>query len=582
MRRFFIGIFTSIGIIAFLFVFTLCWSLYRLSSPSIPSVSSNEALVLTLTLGDQALVEHPHSGGLKAIVEGHPMSVHEIIAALNQATKDNDVKGILLSIEGNAFKIASVQEIRDAFKAFKASGKVIYTYTDTFGELHNATLAYYLAAATTKIWMMPLGTLNFVGLMKEVPFAKKALENLKINPQMGRREEYKGFIESITESEFSLPYKENTQRLIDALTLQIVTDVAADRGLSMTQVRNLLDTSPHNAKTALESKMIDEVGYKDQAKHSLEQTLGKKAIYYDFESYSHAQHEPSGKEKIAIIYAEGTISKGKMAHNPLVDEALMDASEIAKCLREAGEDNTIKAIILRIDSGGGDPIAVALIGHEVERVKSKKPVIVSMSNFAASGGYWIASNARKIVAQPGSLTGSIGVFAGKFVTQGFWENLGVHWDEIHSGNNAPIWSTGQNFSEKGRQKFNDYLDLVYATFQETVVKGRTLTPEQVHSIAKGQVWTGVEAKANGLVDVLGGLMTALEIAKQEAGIEPGTPVSMVQLPASKSIIELLFDRNQSTESQILARYPSLRMVLHHFEGLFSPPHIEIKTDISIP
>lgn len=579
MRRFIVGIFATIGAITFLFLLTLGWSLYHLSSPAIPS---NDNLVLSLTLGDQFLVEEPHRGGLMALIEGHPLSVHSVIAGINHAANDKNIKGILLNLEGNALKIATVQEIREAFKAFKAKGKFIYTYTDTFGELSNGTMGYYLAAATTKIWVMPLGNFNFNGMIVEVPFAKKALEDFKIHPQMGRREEYKGMPESITESDFTPPYRENTQRLLNALTTQIITDVAADRGVEIQEARKILDTSPQTLKYAVATKMIDEMGYKDQVKEAIEKNLGKKPTYYDFESYTRALKDPSKGEKIAIIYAEGTISKGKIARNPVSEETIMDAPEIARSIREAGEDDDIKAIILRIDSGGGNPIASELIGREMDRMKSKKPVIVSMSNYAASGGYWMACNARKIVAQPSTLTGSIGVYAGKFVTQEFWEHYGVHWGEIHNGNNAPIWSTSQNYSEIERQKFNTYLDEIYATFQEKVAKNRALPLEKVSQIAKGQVWTGAEAKENGLVDVLGGLVTAIDIAKKEAGIATDAPVSLIQLPAPKSILELLFDRNRNTETEILARYPSLGMVLQQLDGLFASPQIEMKMDITRP
>lgn len=582
MRRFIIGIFAIIGLLTFLAVLIMTWSIYRFSSPSLSFMSQHENVVLTLTLGDQNLDEKPDGRGLITFIKGQPMSVYTVITGLQHAAKDDKVKGILLNLDGNAFKIATVQELREAIKAFKATGKFVYTYTDSFGDFSNGTVAYYLAASTSKIWTLPIGEFNFNGMIVEIPFGKKALDNFKIHPQMGRREEYKGMVESFIESDFTEPYRQNMQRLLNTITTQIINDVAADRNLNVQEVNKMLNTAPHSIKDAQAAKMIDEVGYKEQVKDAIVKTVGKKPTYIDFEIYARAQKESNHSDKIVIIYAEGTISKSKMAHNPLTDESMMDAIEVAKNLREAGEDKNVKAIILRIESGGGFPIPSELIAHEVENLKSKKPVIASMANYAASGGYWIACNARKIVAQPATMTGSIGVYAGKIVTQEFWDSYGLHWGEVHVGDNAQIWSTGKEFTEIGRQKFNAYLDKIYTTFQEKVAQGRNMTIPAVHAIAKGQVWTGSEAKEKGLVDEIGGLAKAIAVAKKEAHLADGTPISITELPAPKSIFELMFERHQSNEIGILARYPSLSILLQKLDYLFMPMTVEVKMNTTKP
>ncbi|MBM3632155.1 MAG: signal peptide peptidase SppA [Alphaproteobacteria bacterium] len=582
MRRFIFGLFATLGAFTFLLILGLSWSFYQLSSPSLSFASSSPNQVISLTLGEQSLDEQPKNKGLISLIKGQSVSLHTIVSGINHAAQNSNVQGIFLKIEGNALRIATIQELRDALKAFKTTGKFVYTYTDSFGELSNATGAYYLAAASSKIWVMPIGSFNFNGLIAEIPFAKKILEDYKIIPQMGRREEYKGMVESYTESDFTPPYRQNMQRLLDSITTQIINDVAADRNLKAEEVRKLLNTAPHTLPNALAAKMIDEIGYKDQVKNEIEKQVGSKPTYVEFEVYSNTIKQPSQGDQIAIIYAEGTISKNKMAHNPLSDDSVMDAVEIAKTIREAGKNKNIKAVILRIDSGGGFPIACELIAREVELLKSVKPVIVSMSNYAASGGYWIACNARKIVAQPATTTGSIGVYAGKIVTQAFWDHYGIHWGKIHTGDNAAIWSTGKEFSVEGRQKFNGYLDQIYAVFQEKVAKGRNLSVEKVHQIAKGQVWTGIEAKENGLVDELGGVMKAIEIAKKEAGIAPQGPVHLRHLPESKSLFETVFERNQSSEATLLAQFPALRSFLQYVNGLLLPGRVELKVDPLTP
>ncbi|MBX9804346.1 MAG: signal peptide peptidase SppA [Alphaproteobacteria bacterium] len=581
MRRFITGIFATLGAFTFIFIVAFGWSAYLASSPTIPSASPTEAIVLNLSLGDR-LAEQPSNLGISSLVLGRPLSVYTVVSGIIQATKDKNVSGILLTLEGNGLQIATIQEIRAALKNFKAAGKFIYTYTDTFGELSNATKSYYLAAISSKIWVMPMGSFNINGLFFEAPFAKKALEDLKIRPQVGRREEYKGFIESLTESDFTGPHKENMQRILNSLAGQIIADVAADRGLEIEEVKGLINTAPHTLKEALKTKMIDEIGYKDQVKESIAKLTGKKPIYYDFEAYAQGIPDFSKGEKIAIVYAEGTIARGKAVQNPLMDDAMIDAVEVAKIIRESGENKDIKAIILRIDSGGGNPIASDLINREVSRLKTKKPVIASMADAAASGGYYIASNARKIVAQPATITGSIGVFSGKLVTQEFWDHYGVHWGDVSYGTNAAMWSTSTVFSDEGKKKFERHLDHVYTTFQEQVVKGRGLDPEKVHQIAKGQIWTGLEAKENGLVDAIGGLMMAIDIAKKEAGIAADAPVTLLQLPAPKSFVDVMFDRNRNTETAIFARYPTLRMILKRLDDIFSTPSVEMKVNLPKP
>jgi protease-4 len=576
MRRFIIGTLATIGAITLFILLFLGWSLHRLSSPSLPSASSDDPVVLTLTLGNQKLSEQPHTRNLMTLIGGAPPSVYSIVTTLNHAAKDKNIKGILLTIDGNALGIATIQELRDALKAFKATGKFIYTYTDTFGEISNGTKNYYLASASTKIWMMPMGTLNLIGISLEVPFAKKALEDFKIRPQLGRREEYKSMPESATEADFSAPYKENTQRILDTLISQIVTDIATDRNLTAEGVRNILNTAPHLPEKAIAAKMVDELGYMDQVKDAIEKLHDKKPNYVPFDSYSQTINSSSKGKKIAIIYAEGTIAKGKAQWNPLSDEFAMDAMEVARSIRNAVEDDSISAIILRVDSGGGNPFASELIGREMDRAKSKKPTIASLSNYAASGGYWIVCNAHKIVAQPSTLTGSIGVFAGKFVTEGLWENYGVHWGELHNGDNSAIWSTGQNYSETGRKKLEEYLDQIYGIFLKKVAEGRKLSPEKVRLIAKGQVWNGVEAKENGLIDALGGMTTAIEIAKKEAGLVDDAPVTIVHFPKEKTILTMLFDRGREEEAHISSRYPILRQALQKLDGIFAKPQIELK------
>lgn len=471
-----------------------------------------------------------------------------LYSPLIEQKNDPKIKAVLLMIEGSSLGFAQIQEIREALKKFKESGKPVYAFADSFGDLSNGTGSYYLASVATEIWLQPLGNLNLTGIFIETPFARKALDNLKINPRIDRREDYKGFMESVTESDFTPAVRANMQRIVNGLTEQMIADISQSRQFDVETARRLINNGPYVSAEALQEKLIDQIDYLDVLKNKLIEDFLKekeKSSDHSFVSLgqyvSHKQTEVDHKAKIALVFGEGPILNSTKGNGLMDNDYMIVGRKMAKAIHDATEDKDVKAIVLRLNSGGGSPTASETIWRQVKIAQEKgKPVVISMSDYAASGAYWIASKAKKIVAQPGTLTGSIGVLAGKIVTSAAWENYGIHWGEVHNGDNSAMWSTSQDYSKKGWERLQVMLDNIYGTFLIKVSEGRHMDKEKVRSLAQGQVWTGLEAKENGLVDALGGLSEAIDLAKQEIGLTPETQVNLQEFPKPLSFSERLF------------------------------------------
>jgi len=377
----------------------------------------------------------------------------------------------------------------------------------------------------------------------------------------------------------SAPHREMMTGLIDDLAGQIVAGIAADRKMSPDRVRQIVNGAPYNDTEALRLKLVDRVGYYDQA---LEESMAKAAGAgivglqgYSFTSgtinlnlgvtgfiskffrKTDPAYATRNKSKIALIFGAGDIVSYKNKVYAGFGESGMSADKIVAAFEAAEKDNAIAAVVFRVDSSGGSPVAAETIRRALMRVQQKgKPVIVSMSGYAASGGYWIAAPADKIVAQPATITGSIGVFGGKFVLAQLWEKIGVNWDSVSSGDNARMWSVNAPFTGREKARFEAMLDNIYESFIVRVMAGRKMTREQVLAVAEGYVWTGRQAKEKGLVDELGGLDTAIELARTAAKLPPGQEVHIERFPAPKSTLELFIQL--ATEGVSLAPNISIR------------------------
>ncbi len=532
-------------------------------SPSAPTAPDHIVLKLDLR---NAPVEASGNDGLQSLLsEDHPI-LFDVIGTIQQARNDERVSGILLLIDDSNPGIAATQELRESIAAFRASGKFVVAFADSFGEGGNGTGAYYLASSADEIWLQPSGDLALTGISVETPFLKGALDKLGVSFQGGQRYEYKNAPNSLTETDYTQAHRENMQQLVDNLLSQIVADIAKARGLSADAVRKLIDGAPYGAADAKLAKLVDRIGYRDEADAYVRQRGGAGADLYDYDDYRRTIDKPYSKGPvIALVRGVGAITGGKSAYSLAGDESTMGADDVVEALRTAASDSSVRAIILRIDSPGGSYVASDTIYREVARARAKgKPVIVSMGNTAASGGYFMALPADLIVASPGTITGSIGVFGYKPVADQLLGSLGINMGQIRAGANAGMDSPFRSFTPDQLAKLNRSLDRIYADFTKKAGDARKISLQQMDNIARGRIWTGLEAKRLGLVDDLGGLTLAIGYAKAAAGIEPASGVRLKLLPRPKSPFDRLWSRLFDSDSSQVA---TLKPVLQYAAAL---------------
>ena len=504
-----------------------------------------EAVVLSIDL-DQKLVEQVNDAPVAGRLLGGDLSLRDVVDALDRGAGDRRVKGALLRFGGDDLGMAQAQELRAAIARFRAAGKFTTAFAESFGEFGPGNKSYYLASVCEQVWLQPVGMVGLTGFSAEMPFARKVLEQLRVVPEILHREEYKSAMETFTERTISGPHKEMLDSLLDDLTDQLVVGLSATRKLDPLAVRRLIDRGPLLGQEAREAGLIDRIGYWDEATDEALDKAGAGGADAGLvapEEYLEAAGELNDSgPTVALIFAVGGIERGDGGVNPMLGGDTVGSDAVVQAFQQAVDDDDVKAILLRIDSPGGSAVASETIRRAVLQAKAAgKPVIVSMSDMAASGGYWIAMNADRIIAEPATLTGSIGVIAGKVATAGFWDMLGISWDGAKRGQNAGIWSGISQYSPSERARVEAVLDDLYATFTRNVAEARHLAPEKVREIARGRVWTGHQALALGLVDELGDMETALKRSREAIGLKPDAPVSLDVYPRPKTQIERILD-----------------------------------------
>ncbi len=465
---------------------------------------------------------------------GEPLSLHDIWLNFQKAKTDGHIKGIVLRIGLLQCDWAKVDEIRELILDFKSSGKKTYAYIE---EALDFDKEYYLATACDQIILHPLGAMIINGIGGYIPFFKGSLDKLGIEAEIEHIEEYKTAYNMFTERGFTPSHREMMESLYENIFATYVTKVAEARGKSKEKVLALIDQGYFNSEQAKESGLADKLLYEDQFQDLLKD--GEKSLHLIGHShYLKIKVATSGLnkgKKIALIYGVGPIHSGESMRGQT-----MGSRTVARWLRRAREDKTIAAVVFRVDSPGGSAVASDVIGREVALTKQQKPIIVSMSDVAGSGGYWVSMDAHKIVAHPQTLTGSIGVIFGKFNLIKLYEKLGVTAEKITYGKRADIFSTFRRLSPEERVLLKKEILWTYDRFTTKVAQGRHLTKEQVNAIGKGRVWTGQQAQEIGLVDELGGLSEALKLAKERAGIADDESVRLVVWPKKTSFFESFF------------------------------------------
>jgi len=496
-----------------------------------PSVEANSVLVLQVP---GALPERNLNPFLAPLVGDGP-TVESLVESLRKAKVDTRVRGVILKPLGPQLLWGKVQEVRDAVLDFRESGKPLVAFLEFGG-----TQEYYLASAAEKIYLMPSSPLDLVGVANYEVFVRGALDKVGAYPDMLHAGDYKTAANVYTETGMTPFHREMAEDLNRDLYEQLVGGIAEGRNLEPRVVRRLIDEGPFLPDDALVAGLVDGLLYADELNQQEPfQGFDWKEIQDDaYRQVSAGSVGPNGDRRLAIIYAVGAIASGRGGFDFTGGEVL-GSETLAMSIRSARDDDSIRAIVLRIDSPGGSAIASDAIWREVVLAKEKKPVVASLSDLGASGGYYIAMAADSIVAQPATLTGSIGVVAGKISTGGTYEALGVTVEPVSQGRFAELYSPVTRFSDEERAKMQEHIDAVYELFLEKAADGRGSTRDSIHEVAQGRVWTGRQAKALGLIDELGGLSAAVALAKEQAGLEVEDEVDLVIYPKPRNFIDLV-------------------------------------------
>jgi protease IV len=501
---------------------------------------------------EKPLVEYvPESTTAKVFLNDRGV-VRDVVDALDRGADDKRVVGLIARVgDSRAGTMAKMQELRDAVLRFRAKGKFAIAFSETFGEFGPGNGAFYLATAFDQIYLQPSGDIGLTGIMLESPFIKGTLEKLGTRFHGDHRYEYKTALNLFTESKFTPPHREEDKAIIDSWFAQMRDGICKARQIPPEQFQSLVDHAPYLGKEAVDAKLVDKLAYKDEVYDAAKKKAGDGAALLYLEKYMDRAGRPHDKGKeIALIFGVGGVQRGKSDYDPVQGQLTMGSETVAGAIRAAVEDKDIKAILFRVDSPGGSYVASDTIWQEVVRArKAGKPVIVSMGDLAGSGGYFVAMAADKIVAQPGTITASIGVLSGKLLTTGFWNKIGLTWDEVHDGANASMWTGLQDYSPAEWKRFEDWLDRIYDDFTSKVAEGRHLPKDKVLQIAKGRIWSGQDAKNLGLIDELGGYDTALKLAKKAAGIPESEEIKIVVFPKKKSLLQSILQREGPDNSE---------------------------------
>ena len=555
MRRFIVGLLATIGAFT---VICVAAGLYVASSGPLAPKPLPKSMVLSLDLRD--LPAEIASADLLGGLWKPPRDMATTLEALWRAADDPRVLGLYVETGDEEAGLARVQELREAITRLRAKGKFAVGFTESFAPGSDHFADYYLATALEEIWLQPSGSFGVAGLAVETPFIRDGLNRLGVHMEGGKRYEYKSAPDTFTEQGYTAPARENLQQLLDSLYGQFITDAGRDRKIEPQRLRRLIDSAPLASDKAKEEGLIDKIGYRADALDAVWQRAGKAHDLVSLEDYAAEElRRRTSDPVLALVHVSGAIVSGSDDNNsPFSDEAMARSDDIVDALDQAAQDKNVKAIVLRIDSPGGTYPAADAIADGVARARGTgKPVIVSMGDVAASGGYLAAVRADTIVAEPATITASIGVFGVWPVATDLLNTLGVRFDRLQVGANAGMYSTFRLPSEAQKAIISRDLDAVYADFTRQVGDARKLDAAKVDKAARGRVFTGSDAREAGLIDELGGLQTAIDLAKAKAGIDASKRIELRRFPTEASRWQRIADRLMRLAG-IDARGPELR------------------------
>ena len=507
----------------------------------VPSLGASNYLVLNLEGG---IPELPPSE-LAPFLQRQPPSLRTLVDSLDTAARDARVTAVVLRVSFLPDAgWAKVQELRDALGRFRRSGKPAYAHLELCGNKE-----YYLASACTKVYAVPTALLDVSCLSAQVTFFRGMLDKLGIQAQFEGVGKYKNAPNQFTERGFTEPHREQMEALLDSLYGQYLEAIAKARGKTREQMQAIVDGGPYDGEGALQAGLVDELLYEDELQQRVKNAEQVTPGGYVRSSRGFGL---DGRPKLALVYVVGDILPGQSQDSPL-GGSFAGSDTVSDALRTAREDGDIRAVVLRVDSPGGSGTASDVIWREVGLTRHKKPVIVSMGDVAASGGYYVSMGSDAIVAQPGTITGSIGVFGGKFSLQGLYDKFGLTKETLARGQHATLFDEYRPWNEEERAHVHAMMEAFYTRFVSKAAEGRRKSYEEIDAVAQGRVWTGADAAQKGLVDRVGGLEVALALAKERARIPRDQEVRLLVLPERKGLLETLFERQQEGLEAALPR-----------------------------
>lgn len=466
------------------------------------------------------------------------MSFLDLLLAIRDAGEDPRVAGLVVRIRPLSIGWAKAQEIRAALARFRTSGKPLHAYLEL--ELSGGTMEYYLASVADRIHVPPGAAAPVTGLLAQFVFLGGVWEKLDVDMQVLKIREYKTAGDMLSEKTMTPWHREMANALLDSLYGQLVEAIAEARQLDPATVRKTIDAGPATPAELQAAGLVDDAQFLDQLRVAL---VGEDADWLAGDDYASARRPlpgaPSVSRRVAVIYGVGTVTTGDSDATPGGGAGAMGADTLAQAFRDAAADEDVAAIVFRIDSPGGSALAADLIWQAADAARERKPVIVSMSDVAASGGYYVAAPATKVVADPGTITGSIGVVMAKPNIRGLLAKLGVNTVELQRGEMASMLSLNESFTPAQLKRLRATMDAVYDLFLERVASGRSLDKARVNEVGRGRVWTGMQAQERGLVDELGGFLVAINAAKQAAGIPVDERVALSFYPRQKPLLARL-------------------------------------------
>jgi len=546
MGKFLLGLLTG----AVVMVLIIVIAVFAVASLRTKPAAIADGSTLILHLNGDAPETPPVDVSIPFLQPRAPVTVENVWSMLRHAAADSRIKAVVFEPSGTTVGWAKMQEIRSDLEQFRKSGKPLIAY------LKSPNMRdYYMASACSKIYMAPSDELDLKGIGLELMYFKNTLDKLGVHVDVEHAGKYKDYGDQFTRSSMSPETNEVMTSLVDDLYGDLVNTVAKARSKSPEAIRATIDDGPFLAKQAKAQGLVDDLRYEDEAfgeiKTTLHQTELKKTTEQEYVSVPDSAVGAAGSDRIAFVVGEGSITRGDAATVTLSGDAGLESEAFDKMLSRVANEKSIKGVIVRIDSPGGEVFATDDMWRAMNELHKKKPIVISMSDDAASGGYYMAMSGDTLVAYPGTITGSIGVVFGKANLHGLYDKLGITKDSVSRGRFARIASDYQSLSDTEKIKLREDIDAEYEDFVGKVAAARKKPSSVIEPLAQGRVWLGDQAKANGLVDELGGIDRAIELIKSKSGIPARNKVSLVLYPAKRTIFDLLFRPNPDAEADAM-------------------------------